>query len=143
LQEEAESCGEDRLVGHHLSYPIKTLSPPQEAPIAEKSLLAGIYAGWEAVARSWRHQANEEMANTYELFICLGSQEVEVLSPQHSVGKQVGEGHGREGGSSFLRQSQRDHSDEERRKPRAYSRAERRGVTRPLVAPGAQGCVHL
>ena len=139
MQEEAESCGEDRLVGHHLSYPIKTLSPPQEAPIAEKSLLAGIYAGWEAVARSWRHQANEEMANTYELFICLGSQEVEVLSPQHSVGKQVGEGHGREGGSSFLRQSQRDHSDEERRKPRAYSRA----VTRPLVAPGAQGCVHL
>ena len=55
---------------------------------------------------------------TYELLVCLGSQEVKVLSPQHSVGKQVGEGHGREGGS-FLwpLQSQSDHSDEERRKP--------------------------
>lgn len=41
-----------------------------------------------------------------------------MLSPQHGVGKQVGKGHGREGGS-FLRplQSQSDHSEEERRKP--------------------------
>lgn len=128
MQEEAESRGEGGLVGHQLSCPMQTLPPPQETLTAEKSLLAGLYAGWEATARSWQHQANKT-ASTYELFVRLSSQEVEVLSPQHSVGKQVGEGHGREGGSSALRQSQRDHSNEERRKPGACSRAQRRGVT--------------
>lgn len=56
--------------------------------------------------------------DTYELFVCLRSQKVKVLSPQHSIGKQVGKRHGWEGGS-FLwpLQSQGDHSNEERRKP--------------------------
>lgn len=72
--------------------------------------------------------------DTYELFVRLCGQEVEVLSPQHSVGKQVGKGHGWEGGS-FLwpLQSQGDHSDEERRKPRPCSKVERSGVNCPSV----------
>ncbi|KAM6399310.1 uncharacterized protein O9250_011757 isoform 2-T2 [Rhynochetos jubatus] len=71
---------------------------------------------------------------------CPERQEVKVLSPQHGVGKQVGKGHGREGGS-FLRplQAQSDDSNEEGRKPRPCSKAERKGVGGPLVAVRRSG----
>lgn len=66
---------------------------------------------------------------TYKLLVCLGSQEMKVLGPQHSVGEQAGKGNGREGGSLLWPlQCQSDDSNGKRREPRPYSKAQWKGL---------------
>lgn len=80
--------------------------------------------------------------STHKLFVGLCSQQVKVLSPQHSVGKQAGQGHGREGGSwLWPLYTQGDHSNGQRREP-GPCKVERKvlrvlgGCAEEEVAPG-------